>query len=60
MDFCVKITKVWQKSRDFWFAHFFLRILKIHRLVWIFLWTFDFFESISSVIHFDLYKYSLY
>ncbi len=60
MDFCVQITKVWQKSIDFWFAHFFLRILKIHRLVWIFPWIFACYGSVSSMFHFDLYKYSLY
>jgi hypothetical protein len=38
MDFLLDITKIWQKSRDFWFAAFFLEIFKIHRLVWIFLW----------------------
>jgi hypothetical protein len=35
MDFFVKITKILQKSPDF-----FLEIFKIHRLVWIFLWIF--------------------
>jgi hypothetical protein len=38
--FFVEITKMLQKSRDFWFAIFFLKIFKIHRLVWIFLWLF--------------------
>jgi hypothetical protein len=33
MDFLLEITR--QKSPDFWFADFFLEILKIHRLVWI-------------------------
>jgi hypothetical protein len=31
--FLLDITKIWQKSRDFWFADFILEILKIHRLV---------------------------
>jgi hypothetical protein len=35
--FFLEITKIWQKSRDFWFAEFFLEIFKIQRL-WIFLW----------------------
>ncbi len=39
---------------------FFLRFLKIHRLVWIFLWIFGCYGSVSSMFHFDLYKYSLY
>jgi hypothetical protein len=33
------VTNIWQKSRDYWFADFFLVILKIHWLVWIF-WLF--------------------
>jgi hypothetical protein len=36
MDFLVEITQVWQNSRDFWFADFFLEIFKIRWLVWIF------------------------
>ncbi len=39
---------------------FFFRILKIHRLVWIFLWIFCCYGSVSSMFHFDFYKYSLY
>jgi len=39
---------------------FVLEIFKIYWLVWIFLWIFDCFESVSSMFHFDLYKYSLY
>ena len=58
--FLLEITNIWQKSRDFWFADFFLEIFKIYRLVWIFLWIFACFESVSSMFHFDLYKYSLY
>jgi hypothetical protein len=41
-----------KKSRDFWLANFFLEIFKIHRLVWIFLWIFDCFESVSSMFCF--------
>jgi hypothetical protein len=29
MDFLLETTKIWQKSRDFWFADFFLEILKM-------------------------------
>ncbi len=35
MVFFLEITNIWQKSRDFWFAGFFLEIFKIQRLVWI-------------------------
>ncbi len=35
--FLLEITKIQQKSGDFWFADFFLEIFKIHRLVWNFL-----------------------
>jgi hypothetical protein len=38
---------------------FVLEIFKIYWLVWIFLWIFDCFESVSSIFHLDLYKYSL-
>jgi hypothetical protein len=34
--FLLEIIKIWQKSQDFWFADFFLKIFKIHRLVLIF------------------------
>ncbi len=30
---------------------FFLEIFKIHRLVWIFLWIFGWFQSVSSMFH---------
>jgi hypothetical protein len=33
--FCVEIKKIRQKSRDFWFADFFLELFKIHSLAWI-------------------------
>jgi hypothetical protein len=33
----LEITNIWQKSRDFSIADFFLEIFKIHRLLWIFL-----------------------
>jgi hypothetical protein len=33
--FFLEIPNIWQKSRDFWFADFFLEIFKIHRLAWI-------------------------
>ena len=39
---------------------FFSQVLKIHRGVWIFLWIFGCYGSVSSMFHFDLYKYSLY
>ncbi len=42
MDFLLEITKIWQKSWDFWLAEFSLEIFKIHRLVWTFLWIFHF------------------
>jgi hypothetical protein len=44
----MEITKIWQKSRDFWVADFFLEIFKTHRLVWIFLWFFGCLKSVSS------------
>ncbi len=28
MDLFLEITNIWQKSRDFWFADFFLEIFK--------------------------------
>jgi hypothetical protein len=37
------------KSRDFWFASFFLGILEIYRLVCILLWVFGCFECVSSM-----------
>jgi hypothetical protein len=50
MDFfLLENTKIWEKSQDFWFADFFLEILKIHRLVWIFP-MFGCFESVSSML----------
>ncbi len=36
----LEITNIRQKSRNFWFADFFLKIFKIHRLVWIFSFEF--------------------
>jgi hypothetical protein len=48
MVFFLEITNIWQKSQDFWFAVFYFEILKIHGLVWIFLWIFGCFESVSS------------
>ncbi len=54
MDFLLEITKIWQESRNFWFADFFLEILKIHSQVWIFLWIFGCFESVSSMFCFEL------
>ncbi len=44
MIFFLEITNILQKSSDFWFTDFFLEILKIHGLVWIFLWIFGCFE----------------
>ncbi len=38
------------KSRDFWFAGFFLEILEIYRLVCILLWVFGCFERVSSMV----------
>ncbi len=52
--FCVEITKIWRKSRDFWFTDFFLKIFLIHRLVWIFLWSFSCFKSVSSMFRSNL------
>jgi hypothetical protein len=49
MDFLMEITKIWQKSRDFWLADFFLEIFEIRSLVLIFLWIMGCFESISSM-----------
>ncbi len=40
------MTSIWQKSRDFWFANFFLEIFQIYRMVWIFPWIFGCFESV--------------
>ncbi len=54
MVFFLEITKIWQTSRDFWFADFFLEIFIIHRLVWIFLWIFGCFECVSSVFCLNL------
>jgi hypothetical protein len=48
MFFFMEITSIWQKSQDFWFADLFLEIFKTHRLVWIFLWVFCSFQSVSS------------
>ncbi len=59
-DFLSEITNIRQQTRDFWFGFIFLEILKIHRLVWIFLWILGCFVSISPMFNFDLYKYSLY
>jgi hypothetical protein len=49
MHFLLEITKIWQKFQDFWFANFSPQIIKIHKLVWIFLWIFGCFESVSSI-----------
>jgi hypothetical protein len=49
MVFFAEITNIWQKSRDFWFADFFIEIFNIHGLVWIFLRIFGCFECVSSL-----------
>ena len=54
--FFLEITNIWQKSQDFWFVDFFLQILKIRRLVWIFLWIFGCFECVSSIFCLKLIK----
>jgi hypothetical protein len=55
MVFFLEITKICQRPKDFWFAEFFLEILKIHRLVWIFLRTFGCFECVSSMFCLKLF-----
>ncbi len=61
--FFVEITKIWQKSRDFWFADFFLEIFKFHRLVWIFPMDFWLFYicfinvSVKVFTNFKFYKH---
>ncbi len=51
----LEITNIWQRSKDFCFADFFLEIYKIHWLVRIFLWIFfGCFECVSSM--FCLFK----
>ncbi len=47
MDFFIGNHKNFTKSQDFWFADFFLEILKI-------LWIFGCFESVSSRFYFKL------
>jgi hypothetical protein len=55
MGFCQEITKIWRKSRDFWFADFFLELFKIHSLVWILLaWIFGCFKFVSSMFCFKV------
>jgi hypothetical protein len=49
MVFFLEITNIWQKSRDFLFADFFLEIYKIHWLVWNFPMVFGCFECDSSM-----------
>ena len=48
MVFFLEITNIWHMSRDFWFTDFFLEILKIHRLLWIFLWILVVFNMIHQ------------
>ena len=47
--FVLEITNIWQKSGRFLVLGFFLKIFKIHRLVWIFLWIFGSYECVSSI-----------
>ncbi len=47
-----------QKSLDFWVAHFFIGIFKIHWLVWIFLWMFGCFTCVSSTLCLKLLLFS--
>jgi hypothetical protein len=54
MVFFLEITNIFQESQDFWFADFFLRIFKIHKLVWIFLWIFGCFEFVPSMFNLKL------
>jgi hypothetical protein len=54
MVFSLEITKIWQKWQAFWFANFFLEVVKIHWLVWIFLLLFGCFECVSSMFCFKL------
>jgi hypothetical protein len=35
MVFLLEITNISKKSQNFWFADFFLKIFKIHKLIWI-------------------------
>jgi hypothetical protein len=41
---------------DFWLTDFFSEIFKNHSQAWIFISIFDYFISISSMFHFDLFN----
>jgi hypothetical protein len=48
MDFCWKSQRLGESLKTFGAGIFFLRFLKIHRLVWIFLWIF---LAVSNLFH---------
>ncbi len=50
MVFFLKITNIWKKSQNFWFADFFHKIFKIHKLVWMLVWIFVCFECFINVL----------